>query len=238
MQKMYDDLANWWPLLSPPEDYADEAAFFWQVLSNVGLPPSPTLLELGCGGGSNAFYLKKRFAQVTLSDLSSQMLAVSRALNPDCEHIEGDMRSLRLGRVFDVVFIHDAIDYMTTSADLEQAMETASVHCKVGGVVLLVPDHVRENFAPSTEHGGTDGDHRALRYLEWTYDPDDADTTCTTDFVYVLREGHHPVRIEYEQHINGLFPRDEWLRLLRATGFEPETVQDPFGRELFVARKR
>ncbi len=235
---MYDELASWWPLISPLEDYADEAAFFWQVLSNAGLPASPTLLELGCGGGSNAFYLKKRFAQVTLSDLSTQMLAVSRALNPDCEHVEGDMRNLRLGRVFDVVFIHDAICYMTTATDLQQAMETAFVHCKLGGVALLVPDHIRENFAPSTEHGGADGDHRALRYLEWSYDPDDTDTTYTTDFIYVLREGHHPVRIEHEQHIEGLFPRAEWLRLLRGTGFEPETIQDPFGRELFVARKK
>lgn len=237
MQKMYNELATWWPLLSPLEDYADEAAFFWQVLSDVGLPASASLLELGCGGGSNAFYLKRTFAQVTLSDLSPQMLAVSRVLNPDCEHLEGDMRTTRLGRVFDVVFIQDAIDYMTTPTDLRQAMETAFVHCKAGGVALLVPDHVRETFEPSTDHDGEDGDHRALRYLEWTYDPDDTDTTYTTDYVYLLREGDQPVRIEYEQHLGGLFPRAEWLRLLHETGFEPEIVRDPYGRDLFVARR-
>lgn len=26
--RMYDDLAAWWPLLSPPDEYADEAADF------------------------------------------------------------------------------------------------------------------------------------------------------------------------------------------------------------------
>ena len=237
MLKLYRELATWWPLLSPPEDYVDEAEFFWRMLSEVGLPPSPSLLELGCGGGSNAFYLKKHFAQMTLTDMSPHMLAVSRALNPDCEHLEGDMRTLRLGRTFDVVFSHDAIEYMTTPQDLRQAMETAFAHCKTGGVALFVPDHVRETFQPSTEHEGRDGEGRALRCLEWTYDPDDNDTTYVVEFAYLLREDNQPARVEHEQHIYGLFPRAEWLRLLSAVGFQAEIVHDQYKRDIFLARK-
>lgn len=237
MPKLYSVLATWWPLLSPPEDYADEAAFFIQVLAEAGLPPSPSLLELGCGGGCNAFYLKKIFAQVTLTDLSPEMLAVSRALNPECEHLTGDMRAVRLDRVFDVVFVHDAIDYMTSLQDLGQALETAFVHCKAGGQALFVPDHVRETFQPSTDHGGKDGHSRGLRYLEWVYDPDENDTHYVTEFVYLLREGNQPVRVEHEQHMCGLFPRAEWLRLLREVGFQPEIIRDPYARELFLAHK-
>jgi len=170
--KLYDGLAAWWPLLSPPDDYLDEAGFFHRTLSAASLPPEPTLLELGSGGGNNALHLKAHFARVTLTDLSPRMLEVSRALNPDCEHIVGDMRTLRLGRAFDVVFIHDAIDYMTTRQDLRLALETAAVHCAPGGLALVVPDHVRETFRPDTEHGGSDGgDGRALRYLEWDLRP-------------------------------------------------------------------
>lgn len=237
MLKMYDELASWWPLLSPPEDYAEEAAFFGQVLTEAGLPPSPSLLELGSGGGSNAYYLKKTFADVTLTDLSPQMLAVSQSLNPDCEHLQGDMRTLRLGRTYDVVFIHDAIDYMTTSQALRQAIETAFVHCKAGGMALFVPDHVRETFQPSTDHGGNDGDGRALRYLEWTYDPEENDTMYTTEYVYLLREGNGPTRVEHEQHICGLFPRAEWLRLLGEVGFQAEIVRDEYQHDIFVARR-
>src|SRR3712207_3861404 len=97
------------------------------------MPPAPTLLELGSGGANNAVHLKAHFAQVTLTDLSPQMLAVSRALNPDCGHLLGDMRTLRLGRAFNVVFIHDAIDYMSTHHDLRLALETAFLHCTPGG---------------------------------------------------------------------------------------------------------
>jgi len=235
--KLYSDLAAWWPLLSPPEEYEDEAAFFGQILANADLPPRPSLLELGCGGGSNAFYLKKTFAEVKLTDISLQMLEVSRGLNPECEHQQADMRTVRLGRMFDVVFIHDAIDYMLTSADLRQTLETAFIHCKLGGLALFVPDHVRETFEPSTEHGGNDGDDRSLRYLEWTYDPDDTDTECTTEYVYLLRTGNAPTQVEHDVHTCGLFPRAEWLHLLQDVGFEPEIIRDEYERDLFLARK-
>lgn len=237
MPKLYAELATWWPLFSPPDEYLDEATFFYQVLVEAGLPPAPTLLELGCGGGSNAVHLKAHFAQVTLTDLSPQMLAINRTLNPECEHLEGDMRSLRLERTFDVVFVHDAIDYMTTQHDLRLALETAVVHCAAGGLALFVPDYVRETFEPSTDHGGSDGASRAVRYLEWTYDPDETDTTYTVEYAYLLRENNQPVLVEHDQHINGLFARAEWLQLLRDVGFQAEIVNDQYGRDIFVARR-
>jgi SAM-dependent methyltransferase len=238
--KLYSDLANWWPLLSPPEEYADEAAFFERILADADLPAEPSLLELGCGGGTNAFYLRKLFAEVTLTDISPQMLEVSRGLNPECEHRQADMRTARLGREFDVVFIHDAIDYMLTSADLRLAMETAFVHCKPGGMALFVPDDVRETFQPSTDHGGKDGQGRSLRYLEWTYDPDATDTEYTTEYVYLLRKDNAPntcAQVEHDVHTCGLFPRAEWLRLLQDVGFQTRIIRDEYERDLFLARR-
>lgn len=237
MLKMYSELAAWWPLLSAVEDYAAEADFFAQVLLDAGLPPNPSLLELGCGGGNNAFYLKRTFTDVVLSDLSTEMLTVSRALNPECRHEQGDMRTLRLGRAFDVVFVHDAIEYMITEADLRKAMETAWLHCRAGGAALLVPDHVRETFATSTGHGGHDGVGRGLRYLEWVNDADPGDTQCEVDMVYVLREDGQLLRVEHERHVYGLFPRQTWLRLLREVGFEPRIIRDDYERDLFLAHK-
>ena len=107
----------------------------------------------------------KQYFESTLVDLSPEMLAISRARNPDCAPGEGDMRTVRLGRTFDAVFDHDAVVYLTTEADLRQAMETAFVHCRPGGVAIFAPDCVRETFVPQTDHGGHDGAGRALRYL-------------------------------------------------------------------------
>jgi SAM-dependent methyltransferase len=241
--KLYGDLASWWPLMSSPDDYEEEAAFYLQALLDAGTRPPRTLLELGSGGGNNASHMKSRFQEAVLVDLSPGMLEVSRRLNPECEHVQGDMRAVRLGRTFDRVFVHDAVCYMTTEADLRRAMETAWEHCAPGGAALFAPDHLRENFAPSTDHGGHDGQERALRYLEWTWDPDPADTAYTVDYTYMLREADGSVRVEHDRHVEGLFSRGDWLRLLAEVGFEASTVPfdhselEPGTYEVFVARK-
>jgi trans-aconitate methyltransferase len=232
--KLYTELASWWPLLSPHDDYAGEAEFIRETLCDACEEPPQTLLELGSGGGSNASHLKDHF-RLTLVEISAGMLEVSRALNPECEHVAGDMRAARLGRLFDGVLVHDAIMYMTTEQDLRRAMETAFVHCRPGGAAIFLPDCVRENFLPATEHGGHDGEGRALRYLEWTWDPDPTDNTYVGDYVVVLREPDGAVRVVHDRHVEGLFGREDWLRLLREVGFRPEALTDPWEREVFVA---
>jgi SAM-dependent methyltransferase len=223
LPRLYTDLAEWWPVLSAPEDYTEEAEFYRKLIVANSKLPAETLLELGCGGGSNASFLKKHF-RLTLSDLSPGMLRVSQALNPECEHIQGDMRTLRLGRTFDAVFIHDAIMYMTAETDLGAAIHTAALHCKPGGVAIFAPDYTRENWQPSTSHGGEDRTGRSLRYLEWTHDPDPDDDTYIVDFAYLLRDESGQVRCEYDRHVFGLFPRATWLRLMGEAGFSAQAV--------------
>jgi SAM-dependent methyltransferase len=239
--KLYGELASWWVLLSPLDEYVEEAEFY-----SLQLGPSAsrrlTLLELGSGGGNNAFHMKKSF-DVTLVDLSPAMVEISRQLNPECGHLVGDMRSVRLGRQFDRVFIHDAIVYMTTLDDLRLAIETAYVHCRSGGMALFAPDHVRETFRPSTDHGGEDGEGRSLRYLEWTWDPDPFDSTYVVDYAYILRDETGATTVEHDRHEEGLFSRTEWLAVLTETGFQAESVPfdhselEPGTYEVFVARK-
>ena len=120
--RFYGELAAWRPLISPPEEYAEAASLLRSAAIDVR-----DVLELGSGGGHCAAHLKSRFT-LTLSDLSDEMLAVSRALNPECEHVPGDMRTLRLGRAFDAVLVHDAVDHMTNEDDLRHAIETAFAH--------------------------------------------------------------------------------------------------------------
>jgi SAM-dependent methyltransferase len=120
--RLYAEFAAWWPLLSAPADYEEEAAFYQRRLLEACRRPCQSLLELGSGGGNNASHLKARFNMV-LVDRSPGMLQVSRLLNPECEHVEDDMRTVRLGRQFDGVFVHDAVCYMTTEADLRQVIE-------------------------------------------------------------------------------------------------------------------
>jgi SAM-dependent methyltransferase len=241
--KLYHTLAEWFHLLTAPAEYAEEAAFYTKHLRDACDRPPKTVLELGSGGGNNASHMKAHF-EMTLTDVSPGMLELSRSINPECEHIEGDMRSVRLGREFDAVFVHDAVVYMTTEDDLKAAIETAFVHCRRGGAALFAPDHVRDKFAPYIDHGGHDAeDGRGLRYLEWTWDPDPSDDTYTVDFAYLLRDADGSVRVEKDRHIEGVFSRATWLRLLTNAGFEAECIAfdhselEPGSYEVFVASK-
>jgi SAM-dependent methyltransferase len=242
--KLYESLAEWWPLMSAPAEYEEAAAVYAEHLAQSGDTPANTVLELGSGGGNIALFLKQRF-QMTLVDLSEGMLAHSRSLNPECEHHQGDMRTFRLGACgqFDRVFIQDSIFYMTNLQDLAQAMETAFFHCRPGGALLIAPDCVSETFRPDTHAGGQDRTDRSMRYLEWHWDPDPSDHTYLVDFAFLLRDSSGSLRVESDRHVGGLFRRAEWLRLLREAGFVPANltfhhsdVDHPL--DLFVGVKR
>jgi SAM-dependent methyltransferase len=210
--------------MSPPIEYVEEAAFYRNALQSASKQPIQTVLELGSGGGSNASHMKGHYKEMVLVDIAPGMLAISRALNPELQHREGDMRTVRLGRLFDAVFVHDAICYMKTEKDLRQTLDTAFVHCRPGGVALFAPDYVRENFVPGTDHGGSDDGARGMRWVEWRWDPDPGDTTYLVDYAYLLREADNSVHVEHDRHIEGLFARAEWLQWLTEAGFRPRVV--------------
>jgi SAM-dependent methyltransferase len=240
--KLYNELAQWWPLMSAPSEYAEEAAFYQRLMEEAATGGLTTVLELGSGGGNNASYLKQRFAMM-LVEPSEGMRSVSQQLNPDCEHLPGDMRTVRLNRQFDAVFVHDAVAYMTTETDLAKAIETAFVHCRPGGVALFAPDFLRETFRSTTDCGGHDGHDRGLRYLEWCWDPEPSDTTYVCDYAYLLRLPDGTMQVEHDRHIEGLFGREDWLRLFHRQGFTAHSVPlehsevEPGAHEIFVATR-
>ncbi len=219
---MYDELAEWWPLLSAPADYEQEATWYRDALRAVTKGPVSTVLELGSGGGNNASFLRQWF-DMTLVDLSAGMLEVSAALNPDCTHVQGDMRSVRLDVEFDAVLVHDAIMYMASHDDLSAAIVTAAAHCRPDGGAVFVPDFVRETFKPQTSCGGHDAPNgRGLRYLSWLWDPDPNDTSVVTDYAFLVRDTSDRTRVLRDRHVLGLFPSRVWTETLTAAGFEAQ----------------
>lgn len=238
--RLYRDLAEWYPLLTPVEDYGEEAAFYRRLFETHAARPPRTLLDLGCGAGHNAFHLKAGL-DVTLVDLSPAMLALSQRLNPECEHVEGDMRSVRLGRLFDAVLLHDAVSHMTTRDDLAAAVATAFAHTAPGGVALFQPDCVTETFKEGSDTGGSDGGGRGLRYLEWRFRPDPEAERYVVAMACLLREAGGDVSFAHDRLEMGLFPRAFWIETLAAAGFETRVVPLEHSAagdyEVFVGRR-
>ncbi len=127
------------------------------------------------------------------------------------------MRTLHLDRTFDVVLVHDAVTYMTSEEDLVAAIRTAFAHTRPGGAALFAPDCLREKFRERS--GVIDGeqDGRALRCLEWHWDPDPSDDTYVVELAFLFREGDS-IRAVHDRHVQGLFTKERLLGLLAAAG--------------------
>jgi SAM-dependent methyltransferase len=224
-------------VISPSREYADEAAHLAAVFGSAGVPVRE-VLDLGSGGGHVAVHLKGRMS-LTLVDISDQMLSVSRRLNPECAHVRGDMRTVRLGQAFDGVLVHDAVDYMTCEADLRQVIETAFAHCRRGGIAVFAPDHTAETFRASTGRGGgSDAAGREASFRERDWDPDPADDWIQADYEFVLRDADGSVQVVRETHRLGAFSKNTWLRLLAEAGFGPEARTDGGSRgSVFIGRR-
>lgn len=239
MADLYNDLTSWYELLDPVEQHLEEATSLVEAFERSISGPGRTLLDLGSGAGNNAFYFKQTFS-CTLVDPSEAMLGLSRRRNPECRHLLGDMRTLRLEETFDAVLVHDAVAYMMTEADLRAAMTTAFLHTRPGGAAIFAPDFFAETFCEASRiiEGG-DGD-RTMRCLDWAWDPDPTDHQYRIDYSLLLREGAR-MRSVHIHHIEGLFSRPTWLRLLTDVGFSveliPRPIDDEYEDEVLLCRK-
>jgi len=215
----YNDLAWTEDWLANPAEYEDEVMAYVDLIKRTAAEPPSILLHLGSGAGGHDRIFKRHFT-VTGVDLSLGMLNKARAAHPDIEYIEGDMRTLRLNRQFDAVVIPDSIDYMASLDDLRRAIQTAVMHLKTGGVLLVVAKteetFQNNNFAYT---GEKDGIHVTL--LENNYINPFRPNTYEATFVYLIRQqGELTIRTDHQ--VLGLFSQATWDKVFNNAGI---TVQ-------------
>ncbi len=216
--RLYKDLSWTWPIISPPKDYIEEAEFFAAKINKHKKIETKTILNLGCGGGHMDWTLKEHF-NITSVDISPDMLSLAKKLNPEIEYIEGDMRTVRLKRKFDAVVIHDSILYMQTLDELKAAFKTAYERLKANGLMITYceewPEHFVQNKVRSQRNTR---DNIDLIFIENYFDPDPNDTTYEGTFIYLIRRDGK-LEIHHDYHTFGIFPLDDWRRVIRGAGF-------------------
>lgn len=227
--RMYGEFAHLWQQISAPEDYAEEAGELREVMFDLlqgGPGPfRPTVLEMGVGGGNNLSHMTN-FVDAVAADSSPEMLAVSQKLNPSVEHVVGDMRAMRLDRVFDAVIIHDAISYMLSVDDLRKTFDTARAHLEPGGIFIAGPDWIK-GITPVPNLSCKLGPANELSYSEYVYDPDPSDTEIELIFNFYIPQPDGSVKVEEDRHKHGLFPLETWLLTMREAGFDSGTWRYP-----------
>ena len=219
VNRLYKDLAWLWPIWEDVEVYRQESQLFAKLIKKHAQIKVRSLLDMGCGGGKNAYHLKRHFV-VTGIDKSQAMLASAKKQNPDCKFEAADIRNFDLKQQFDSVFINDSITYMTTKRDLLRALQGAYNHLKVGGIMIIHPDECKERFRQNeTTVWTSKTDDMDITFIENQYDPNPDDDTFEKTLIYLIRKDGK-LRIEHDFHICGLFALDVWRKSLEKVGFE------------------
>ena len=145
MSANFDHYSRYYDLLYADKDYASEVRYVRTLIDEFAKRPASSLLELGCGTGIHACALAAQGLGVLGVDLSAEMLAGARAravvqgfdvgrLSFD----QGDVRSFRVARKFDVVTsLFHVLSYQTTEADLQAMMQTSASHLDGGGLFVF-----------------------------------------------------------------------------------------------------
>lgn len=242
--RLYSDLAWLWPMWGNTKgEYAVFCEHITQLIKKYSKRDIHSLLNMGCGGGKNAFNLKKHFA-ITGIDISPAMLDLAEKLNPECTFLKMDMRYFSLKSEFDAVLIDDAVSYMITESDLYAVFNKAYEHLAPDGVMVVVPDSTKETFKQNATHvyyAESDSKPKNIDvvYIENNYDPDPKDDTFEGMMIYLIRENGE-LRIEQDLDILGLFSLELWEKLLYKVGFEifkEKYVEEQNEYTLFVCLK-
>jgi len=229
--RLYNDLAWTFPIISKKEDYIEEGEFYTAKIREHSRIKTNTLLNLGSGAGNLDWAMKMNF-DITGVDLSPDMVRISQKANPEIAYHVGDMRMVRLDKQFDAVIIHDVINYMLTPDDLKAAFITAHAHLKPKGLLITTAEewtgHLKQN---RVRHQVETKDNIEIVFIENYYDPDPNDTTYEGTFIYLIRQ-NGVLQIETDHHVAGIFPLPLWSDLMKEVGFE--VIEDRFTHSEFA----
>jgi len=142
---MYAKSAAWYDLLHTDKDYQGEARAVVEVIREHN-PDARTLLDVACGTGAHLEFLRTDF-ECHGVDLDGGLLAIAKQRFPEVLFTESDMTEYRLDTTFDAITcLFSAIGYVKTNDRLEAAIDTMARHLNPGGVIVVEPWILPENW--------------------------------------------------------------------------------------------
>jgi SAM-dependent methyltransferase len=207
-QRYYDAIYSW-------KDYAQEAAQVKRVVAEYKRSDGTALLDVACGTGGHAPYLRDGFVYEGL-DLDPGMLAVARERFPDVRFHEGDMVDFALGRQFDVVTcLFSSIASIRTEPRLRQAIATMAGHLRPGGVLLVGAFFSPHEWIPGHPHA-LFVDQPDLKLARMNVSGVEGNVAIL-DFHYLVAT-QDGIEQFTEHHELGLFTADEYLAAFEQAG--------------------
>jgi SAM-dependent methyltransferase len=214
------------------KDYAAEAAMLERLVRERA-PSARTLLDVACGTGMHLVHLRERFACEGV-DLDEGLLGVARERLPGMPLHQGDMRSFRLGRTFDVVTcLFSAIGFLTDPGELDDAAHTFREHVAPGGLLLVEPWLAPDAWMEGRPHALAAG-APGVALARVTVAGRRGDRISTTEMHYTAATAD-AVEQWVEHHELYLFTEAEMRAAFEGAGFRAELdPEGPIGRGLWI----
>jgi len=108
-------------------------------LERHGIPAGRRLLDVACGTGKSFIPMLEKGWEVTACDVSPKMAAIAREKVGDSAEVAvADMRDLPVFGEFDLVFcLDDAVNYLLSVEELEQALAGMRRNLATGGLLMF-----------------------------------------------------------------------------------------------------
>jgi SAM-dependent methyltransferase len=136
---VFGKYAAYYDLIYRDKDYVGEATYIHHLIQKYH-PATKTILDLGCGTGRHAKLLAQKGYLVHGVDLSQEMLnEANKETDSNClVFSQGDVRTVKLGKIFDVVVsLFHVVSYQTTNDDLRNTINTAFGHLENHGFFIF-----------------------------------------------------------------------------------------------------
>lgn len=216
------------------KDYGAEAE---QVAGTIRAvkPAAASLLDVGCGTGEHLVTFSKFFDEVAGVDLSAHMVDIARTKVPAARIEVADMCTFGLGRSFDaVVCLNTGVAYLPSLTALTTALRQMARHLAPDGVLVVEPWWFPERYIDGYLAGDVvRGDGRCISRVSRTRR---RDGFAHMDIHYVVAD-RDAIEHFTEEHVFGLWTREEYLRCFDEAGLAGQFVPDTLsGYGMFVAR--
>ena len=167
------------------------------------------------------------------------MLKIARKNAKGVTFKEADMKTLRLGKQFDVIVcLLSSIGYVKTAASLEKTIRNFSKHLKKGGLVLIEPSHAKSVYVSGepriTTYDGKDAKIARVNVTKIRQ------ATAVMNMHILIAERGKDAKYFVDRHELGLFGINNTLRIMKAAGLKSKYLKNGLmpGRELFVGIKK
>jgi ubiquinone/menaquinone biosynthesis C-methylase UbiE len=235
---LHNQLAKYYDRVYSFKDYLDEAVRLQNLIIKYSESGGNTLLDVGCGTGLHLKHLKDDFS-CTGVDISKSMLKIARKNAKGATFKEADMKTLKLGKQFDVIIcLLSSIGYVKTAASLEKTIKNFSMHLKKGGLVLIEPSHAKSAYVSGepriTTHNGKDAKIARVNFTKIRQ------ATAVLNMHILISERGKDAKYFVDKHELGLFGINNTLRIMKAAGLKSKYLKNGLmtGRELFVGIKK